>query len=205
LAEPRELEAEPHELEPRELEAEPRELEQEANLLGALGMVIADRSAEAIARAAGLSETAATALSAMHHFLDRPSIDTLRRVLGLTSSGTVRLVDRLVEVGYLTREPGVDGRSRALLLTEAGRQAADRVSAARAAVLSDALARLSPADRTALGRIMGELLAGFIRGPGATKWMCRLCDTGACGRDEGRCPVANAALAAYGQGGRTTR
>jgi DNA-binding MarR family transcriptional regulator len=178
-------------------------LEQEANLLGALGMVIADRTAEAVSRAAGQSETAATALSALHHFLDRPSIDLLRQVLGLTSSGTVRLIDRLVEAGYVTRGPGTDGRSTAVLLTEAGRQAADRVAAARAAVLSDALARLSPVDRAALGRIMGELLTGFIRGPGATKWLCRLCDTGACGRDEGRCPVANAALAAYGRGGRT--
>jgi DNA-binding MarR family transcriptional regulator len=184
---------------------EPPELERtalarEANLLGALGTVIADRTAEAVARAAGLSETAATALSAMGHFLDRPSIDLLRQVLGLTSSGTVRLVDRLVEAGYVTRAPGADGRTRALLLTQAGRQAADRVAAARAAVLSDALARLHPADRQALGRLLGELLTGFIRGPGATGWMCRLCDTGACGRDEGRCPVANAALAAYGQG-----
>jgi DNA-binding MarR family transcriptional regulator len=184
---------------------DPSDDERQANLLGALGLVIADRCAEAIARAAGQSETAAAALSAMRHFLDRPNIDTLRQVLGLTSSGTVRLVDRLVEAGYVTREPGADGRSRALLLTAAGRQAADRVSAARAAVLGDALARLSPADRQALGRIMGELLTGFIRGPGATKWMCRFCDTGACGRNEGLCPVANAALAAYGQGGRTTR
>ncbi|MBX6357390.1 MAG: winged helix DNA-binding protein [Micromonosporaceae bacterium] len=178
-------------------------LEREANLLGALATVVADRTSEAVSRAAGLSETAATALSALHHFLDRPSIDLLRQVLGLTSSGTVRLVDRLVEAGYVTREPGTDGRSTAVVLTEAGRQAADRVSRARAAVLGDALARLSPADRQTLGRIMGELLTGFIRGPGATKWLCRLCDTGACGRDEGRCPVANAALAAYGQTGRT--
>jgi DNA-binding MarR family transcriptional regulator len=174
-------------------------LEQEANLLGALGTVVADRTAEAIARAAGQSATAATALSALRHFLDRPSIDLLRQVLGLTSSGTVRLVDRLVEAGYVTRGPGADGRTTTVLLTEAGRQAADRVSAARAAVLSDALARLSPADRQVLGRILGELLTGFIRGPGATKWLCRLCDTDACGRAEGRCPVANAALAAYGQ------
>jgi DNA-binding MarR family transcriptional regulator len=179
-------------------------LQREANLLGALGTAIADRTSEAVARAAGQSETAATALSAIRHFLDRPSIDQLRQVLGLTSSGTVRLVDRLVDAGYVTRAPGADGRSTAVLLTEAGQQAADRVSAARAAVLGDALARLSPADRQALGRILGELLTGYIRGPGATRWLCRLCDTSVCGRGEGLCPVANAALAAYGQAGRTT-
>ena len=49
--------------------------------------------------AAGQSESAAAALSALLHFLDRPSVDLLRQVLGLTSSGTVRLVDRLAESG----------------------------------------------------------------------------------------------------------
>ncbi|HEY2674032.1 MAG TPA: MarR family transcriptional regulator [Rugosimonospora sp.] len=171
-------------------------LEREANLLGTLAQVVTDRTTDAIAAAAGHSETAATALSALRHFLDRPTIDQLRQVLGLTSSGTVRLVDRLVEAGYVTREPGIDGRSTAVLLTRQGRRVADRVSAARAGVLNGALAGLSPADRATLERLMGEVLAGFVRGRGATRWMCRLCDTGACGREEGHCPVANAALAA---------
>ena len=171
-------------------------LEREANLLGTLALVVADRTREAVAEAAGQSETAATALSALRHFLDRPTIDLLRQVLGLTSSGTVRLVDRLVDAGFVTREPGADGRSTAVKLTRAGRRAADRVSAARAQVLSGALAGLSAEDRGTLERLMGELLAGFVRGPGATRWLCRLCDTGACGREEGHCPVANTALAA---------
>jgi DNA-binding MarR family transcriptional regulator len=171
-------------------------LDRDANLLGTLALVIADRTTDAIAAAAGHSETAATALSALRHFLGRPTIDQLRQVLGLTSSGTVRLVDRLVEAGHVTREPGPDGRSTTVALTRQGRRAADRVAAARATVLTGALERLSAADRAALERIVGELLTGFIRGPGATRWMCRQCDTGACGRDEGHCPVANAALAA---------
>jgi DNA-binding MarR family transcriptional regulator len=172
------------------------DLEREANLLGTLAQVVNDRTADAIAAAAGHSETAATALSALRHFLDRPTIDRLRQVLGLTSSGTVRLVDRLVEAGYVAREAGSDGRSTAVVLTRSGRRAADRVSAARTAVLNGALGALTPEDRAALDRIMGQLLAGFVRGPGATRWMCRLCDTGACGRASGLCPVANAALAA---------
>ena len=39
------------------------------------------------------------ALSALHHFLDAPSVDLLRQVLGLTSSGPVRLLDRLHAAG----------------------------------------------------------------------------------------------------------
>ena len=67
----------------------------DANLLGALALVITDRTSGAIAAAAGQSVSAAAALSALHHFLDRPSIDRLRLVLGLTPSGVSRAVARL--------------------------------------------------------------------------------------------------------------
>ena len=70
-----------------------------------------DRLSEAVAAPAWHSQSAAAALSALSHFLDGPSIDVLRQVLGLTSSGTVRLVDRLEAEGSVTRRPGVDGRS----------------------------------------------------------------------------------------------
>lgn len=173
------------------------DLDRQANLLGALALVIADRTTEAVAAAAGQSETAAAALSALYHFLGQPTIDLLRRVLGLTSSGTVRLVDRLVDAGYVIRGPGGDGRSTSVTLTEEGRRAAERVSRARAEVLRAALERLSPTDRETFERLMGDLAVGFVRAPGATRWICRLCDTGACGRDEGHCPVANAALATH--------
>jgi len=171
------------------------DLAPEANVLGALALVVADRTSDAIAAAAGQSETAAAALSALHHFLDRPSIDLLRQVLGLTPSGTVRLVDRLVEAGYVTRGPGADGRSRSITLTPEGRRAAERVARARADVLGGALAALSPGERATLHALLGRLLATFTRGPGATRWVCRLCDTGACGRAEGLCPAANAVAA----------
>jgi DNA-binding MarR family transcriptional regulator len=169
-----------------------------ANLVGALTLRVADEMSDAVAAAAGVSETGAAALSALLHFLDRPSIDLLRQVLGLTSSGTVRLVDRLVDAGYVTRQSGADARATVITLTAAGRRAAMRVAAARADVLQNVLAPLSPADRRSIERLVSQLLVGMIRAPGASRWTCRLCDTGACGREEGECPVANAALARYG-------
>jgi MarR family transcriptional repressor of emrRAB len=163
------------------------------NLLGALSLAIADRTSDAVGEAAGQSDTAAIALSALGDFLDDPSVDLLRRVLGLTPSGTVRLVDRLVEAGYVTRRPGRDGRSVSVRLTASGRRAAERVAAARAGVLSEALSDLAPGERHALEQALSRVLVGLIRGPGAVRWMCRLCDTTACGRPTGDCPVANAA------------
>lgn len=170
-------------------------IERSANLLGALSLAIVDRTSEAVA-AAGPSDTAAAALSALHHFLDRPSVDRLRQVLGLTHSGTVRLVDRLEAAGFLTRAPGGDGRATILSLTPAGRRAAERISRARAATLQAALDGLSAEKRAALDELMGRLLVGLMREPGAVKWTCRLCDIEACERGPG-CPIRNVAREKY--------
>jgi DNA-binding MarR family transcriptional regulator len=168
-----------------------------ANVFGALSLVIADQAADAVAGAAGRSESAAAALSALLHFLDRPSVDLLRQVLGLTSSGTVRLLDRLEESGYVERGAGADGRSTSVSLTEQGRLAAHQVRDARATVLEDALAVLSPAEREVFEQLAGKVLVGMMRGPGAVRWICRLCDTGICRGADGGCPVGNAARERY--------
>ena len=126
-------------------------LDRAANLLGALCLVVTDRTADAMADAGGRPESAAAALSALLHFLDRPSVDLLRQVLGLTSSGTVRLLDRLEGAGYVRRGPGADGRSAAISLTESGRAAARQVAWARAEVLDGALAALSEQERADFG------------------------------------------------------
>jgi DNA-binding MarR family transcriptional regulator len=180
-----------------QLRGERHDLDRTGNLLGALSLAVTDRTSAAAGEALGQSESAVVALSALHHFLKDPSVDLLRQVLGLTPSGTVRLVDRLQEAGYVTRRPGRDGRSVSLRLTASGRRAAERVSVARGEVLLDALSGLEPGDREALDEIVSRILTGLIRGPGATRWLCRLCDTTACGREAGLCPVANAARERY--------
>jgi len=173
-------------------------LDRDANVLGALALVVADQTSAAIAAASGQSVSGAAALSALHQFLDRPSLDRLRRVLGLTPSGAVRLVDRLVASGLVTRGPGTDGRSRSLVLTPQGRRAAERIVAARANALRELLQRLSPEQRAALSALLDALMEGAVAGKDGGAWICRLCDLGACKRDEGRCPAANAAAAEYG-------
>jgi DNA-binding MarR family transcriptional regulator len=169
------------------------------NVLGALALSIADRTAEAIEASAGHSHSAAIALSALDQFLERPTVDRLKTVLGLTQSGAVRLVDRLEADGLVTREPGTDNRSKAITLTAAGRKAAQRVAAARDEVLENALAGLSPDERATFDELLARVVIRQIRGPGATGWLCRLCDMEACGRDAGRCPVATEAKRRYAQ------
>jgi DNA-binding MarR family transcriptional regulator len=180
-----------------------------ANLLGALSLALSDRMSDGISAAAEQSdrpgaETAAEALSALHHFLERPSIDRLRTVLGLTSSGTVRLVDRLERAGYVERGPGEDGRTTVVTLTRVGERMARRVSDAREAVLAEALEALTAAQREALEALTGTVLVGLMRGPGATRWSCRLCNTGVCGVRTRECPVSRAAYERYANGGTRT-
>jgi DNA-binding MarR family transcriptional regulator len=167
-----------------------------ANVLGALALVLTDRIEDAVEDAAAQAATAATALSALVHVLPpEPSIDLVRQVLGLTHSGTVRLVDRLEQAALVQRTPGPDRRTAAVRLTAAGRRAATRVSGRRAEVLQDALATLDGEEQEQLAALAGRVLAGLRRDPTAdpapvTRWACRLCDTAACGRADGRCPVA---------------
>jgi DNA-binding MarR family transcriptional regulator len=168
------------------------------NVLGALSLVVADRTFDAISALGSLSPSDAIALSALQQFLDRPSIDKLAQVLGLSHSGAVRLVDRLAAANLVRRASGLDRRESAIVLTAAGRRAADKVVKARSDTLAWATARLSAEDREALDRVAGQILAGMVRGPGATRWMCRFCDLAACGRARGYCPVARETGRRYG-------
>ena len=119
-------------------------------------------------------------------------LDQTANLLGALS---LVVADRMAESGYVQRGPGADGRSTSVSLTEAGRAAAEQVAAARTAVLLDVLAGLSPAERETLRGLVSKMLAGLIRGPGAVRWICRLCDIGVCRGAKGGCPVGNAARA----------
>lgn len=177
------------------------DLDGPANVFGALALIVADQMQDATTAAAGRADSAPAALAALHHFLDRPSVDLLRQVLGLTSSGTVRLLDRLQESGLIERAPGADGRTTAVILTGTGTSVAQEVCIARTAVLDRALSRLTPSERDEFTRLAGKMLVGMMRGPGAVRWMCRLCDTGICRDAPGGCPVGNAARERYSAAG----
>jgi DNA-binding MarR family transcriptional regulator len=171
-----------------------------ANVLGALALVLHDRMAEAVTEAAaGQPENGAAALSMLAQFMEQPRVGLLHRALGLTPSGAVRMIDKLEAEGWVRRGPGTDGRSTSVRLTAAGRRASRRVTAARGAVLSDALAVLSDDQRSALDELVGLVLVGMMRDPGATRWMCRLCDAGACGHAAGECPVGAEARRRWGR------
>lgn len=174
------------------------ERDRHATVLGAAALAITDRATAAAATVATPSATAAAAVSAIRHFLERPTLDQLRRVLGLTHSGAVRLVDRLCEAGLTERRAGPDGRSREVVLTASGERLADEITAARLAALDGLTAGLTEAEQRTLVDLLGRVLANVVETKNGGAWTCRLCDTSACGRSEGLCPAANAATRRFG-------
>ncbi len=178
-------------------DAEGAQVKALANVLGALALVVTDELTRTVVEAAGSdggSATDAAALAALAQFLDGATLDRVHQVLGLTPSGAVRLVDRLAAAGLVSREAGADGRSRAVRLTEAGRDRARAVHDGRSAYLSRLTDGLTPDEvatlRGLLARVMENVVAGKDGGP----WTCRLCDLTACRRPQGECPAANSAI-----------
>jgi MarR family transcriptional repressor of emrRAB len=167
-----------------------------ANRLGAVALRITDRVQHAVTADGARSPSAVTALSVIERFfVGPPRIDALRRVLGLTSSGVVRLVDTLEADGLVTRGPADDARETVIALTPEGRRRVRRVTDERAAVLTEALAALTTDERERLAPLLDKLLEGLGRGPSPGPALCRLCATEVCGAARGEpCPVTVAAL-----------
>lgn len=176
-----------------------------SNLLGAWALAISDRVVGAAEASAGRGSQAPAALVALHQFAAGSTIEELRRVLGLSHSAAVRLIDGLVADGHVAREPAAnDRRSVALNLTASGRATAQRIIAARHMAIEATLERLTEVELRALTGLAEQLTADVAdlrlneRRDGAAPvggWLCRLCDFHACGRSEGRCPAATRAAA----------
>jgi MarR family transcriptional regulator, negative regulator of the multidrug operon emrRAB len=145
------------------------------NAFGALALAVTDRMHEAMASVAGHGASGPAALVALDGEAGGGSIDTLRRILGITHSGTVRLVDRLAGAGLVERRVGADARAVAVHLTPQGRRMARRVLAAREAALEQVLAPLSAAQRRQLEPLLAAMIG--VLGDGR---ICRSCDATRC-------------------------
>jgi DNA-binding MarR family transcriptional regulator len=172
------------------------------NLLGAATLAVGDAVDVSIAGATGLDAAASTALVAMLDFAPAGSVQLLSQVVGLTHSGAVRLVDRLVEAGHVERRPGADARSRAVVLTASGRRVARRARRARERALADIAGQLTDSEQATLSALAERVvevattarLDRRLRGePMTSGALCRLCDFTACGRPVGRCPAERVA------------
>jgi DNA-binding MarR family transcriptional regulator len=116
---------------------------------------------------------------------DGCSPDWLRRRVDLTQSGTVRLVDRLVARGLVSRGRST-GRGVPLHLTPAGDDLLRRWAISRDEIITELLAGLAPEPATAVVAAMANALRTGQRVRQEADTACRTCTWPACGDD---CPV----------------
>jgi DNA-binding MarR family transcriptional regulator len=167
------------------------------NAVGAMVLLVADALREATEEAAGVSGALPAALVALHEFAGGKPIEYLAGALKVTHSRAVRVVDRLEAEGLARRRRATsDGRAVEVALTPAGQRRASAVAQARATTLTAFLDALTPSERADLGELAASVLTGTAKTRLQARRICRLCDVGACGHHEGRCPVTNAVDAA---------
>jgi DNA-binding MarR family transcriptional regulator len=156
------------------------------NQLGALGIALGDSMDQAFDEACAVGDSAPAAVILIHENPDT-RIEALARYLGLSHSGTVRLVDRLVDAGWVARETCDDKRAVVLVLTKAGTKVAERLLDGRRKSLGKALQGISAADRRVLERLVPHMLNNLVEDKTAADHVCRYCDTKACEREG--CPI----------------
>ena len=167
-----------------------------ANLLGALAGEVAARLGEQHKTHPNQTDSSAAALNVIG-FYEGCSNGALSRVLRLSHTATVRLVDNLEAAGLVTSETGTDRRSVALRLTASGRERARAIVRERCVMLGDLVDVLSPAQRAALDDVAETLLRALVTSTDAADHICRLCDEAACPPEH--CPVHQQALAMEGE------
>lgn len=167
-----------------------RKTQRIANLLGATVLGLHDELAEIVEKRSGRSGEAPAALTALGH---QPGLsnDALSRLLGLTHTGTVRLIDRLIDDGLVERRIAAhDRRGVALFLTEAGETVRRQILADRESAFAPLLSHLSAREQESLARLLGKLLTAVSRDDTHKLRICRLCDSSVCRDCPIRVPVA---------------
>lgn len=150
-----------------------------ANLLGALSLAVMDRMEASAREIIGRGGETPAALVVVGYGPGMTN-DKLRRILGLSHSGTVRLVDRLVSDGLVERRPGMDGREIALHLTAEGAATRRDLMAARISAVDSLVNVLSPSEGQQLGQLLREVLARQGASESDRFTICRLCDDSVC-------------------------
>ncbi len=155
-----------------------------ANLLGVVGLAVADRI-EGAARdiLSHVGETPA-AVVVIGYGLG-PSNDQLRRILNLSHPGAVRLVDRLVADGLVERRQGRDKRAIALYLTAQGENLREELLKERLAAIRPLLTPLTRSEQEALASLLHKLLSSMQTTDLERCNLCRLCDDRVCSD----CPI----------------
>lgn len=159
-------------------------MDRTANLLGAVGLAVTDQLGDVAHEVLGRTGETPAALIVIGY---GPGLsnEQLRRILGLSHPGAVRLVDRLVSDGFVERRSGQDKRAIALHLTPRGAAAREKLLETRIAGLRPLLVSLDEGEQKMFAALLSKLLLSL----GTTRLkrhaLCRMCDTRVCTN----CPI----------------
>lgn len=157
------------------------------NILGAFATTLASAIDENVSKLGLRSGNAATAVVTIFNHPNE-SIDVLRRILNLTHSGAVRLINGLEEEGLVERKPSKqDRRAVVLLLTDEGQICAKQILAARESITTRIIENLTGEQREAMKPVLKAMLQTLTSDHDSARRNCRLCNEGVC-RPQG-CPV----------------
>jgi len=154
-------------------------IDRTANLLGVVGLAVADRIEETARDILSHSGETPAALVVIGYDMG-PSNDQLRRILGLSHPGAVRLVDRLVADGLVERREGRDKRSVALYLSERGRGLREDLLKGRLAAIRPLLDPLTEAEQEMFASLLHKMLSSMETTNMQRYTLCRLCDDRVC-------------------------
>lgn len=155
-----------------------------ANLLGTVGLAVSERIESAMRDIISHGGETAAAVVVIGYGLG-PSNDQLRQILGLSHSGAVRLVDRLVADDLVERREGSDKRAIALYLTRRGKVLREQLLKERLAAVRPLVTPLTRPEQERLAALLHKLLASMDTTDVQRCNLCRLCDDRVCTK----CPI----------------
>lgn len=156
-------------------------IDRTANLLGVVALAVADRIEETARDILNHAGETPAALVVIGYGLG-PSNDQLRRILGLSHPGSVRLIDRLVADALVERR---DKRAIALYLTEQGASLREKLLKGRLAAIKPFMMTLTETEQGALAALLHKILSAMETTDLERCRLCRLCDDRVCSD----CPI----------------
>ncbi|WP_075216903.1 MarR family winged helix-turn-helix transcriptional regulator [Mongoliimonas terrestris] len=145
------------------------------NKIAALALAISDDTL------ANSEDFAPTAVAALISIRDQEplSIGDIARIVGLTHSAAVRLVDRL-EKDWLVRRQRRVGREVMVEITARGRRRAQQLQETRMAAVDSYLGALSPEELGLLDQMVTRMIQRRTSGGNDLEHFCRMCRRGTC-------------------------
>lgn len=154
------------------------------NTLSALVLLIHDLLESGLKDELELGSSAVAGVIAVGNNPDI-QVGQLARRLGLSHSGTVRLVQRLEEEGLLVKWRGGDARTVTLHLTEAGEAAKERLFETLEEIVATILEPLEDREPQEFLTLARKVLSRFEAPAEVFEAACRFCDAHHCTR----CPT----------------